>query len=76
VHGDWEGVEEGVVSELSELLRKAAQHVMTPAEIYDQRISWIYSEINMKRSDENLTSAEEISAALKLYGIFPPTGAR
>lgn len=33
--------------ELDRLLKEAADHVMTPAEIWDQRVSYVYGEMNM-----------------------------
>ena len=54
--------------ELDELLRKLAGHKMTPAEIWDQRVSWAYGNL----PHDSTTTREQVEAcAIKMYGPRP-----
>lgn len=55
--------------ELDRLLAKARDHVMTPAEIYEQRISFVYGQCAI----ENPSTTKEMvrEEARKLYGPPP-----
>lgn len=55
--------------ELLALLERARNHIMTPAEVYEQRVSWI---IGMSDFDKELPSREQIEAALLQMGIVKP----
>ena len=44
---------DGMTDGLKELMKKAANHVMTPEEVRAQRISWVYG--NCKLANEHVT---------------------
>jgi len=54
---------------LNELVEKARHHKMTPKEIYEQKVSWIYG---MQDLDKPGMSIEEIKAHLAKQGIVDP----
>lgn len=58
----------GVSPELSALLENARKHKMSPKEVYEQRVSWIYGQLN---PDTGLTK-EQIKARLAEEGIVDP----
>lgn len=55
--------------ELLRLLKEAAQHVMTPAEIWDQRVSFAYGQ--MMNCAPNVTREQVEAEAIKIYGPRP-----
>lgn len=53
-------------SPLADLIERARNHVMTPEEVFEQRVSFVYG---MQDFDGPTRSKDEIRAALiKLYG--------
>lgn len=56
-------------TKLQALLEKAAQHKMTPAEIWDQRVSFVYGQ--MMDCAPNITLEQIEAAATKRYGPRP-----
>lgn len=54
--------------ELEELLRKAAQHVMTPAEVWDQRISFVYGQM---MENPRVTREMVVEQVTKAHGPRP-----
>lgn len=63
---------ENTNSDLLEKIEKARHYVMTPKDVYEQRLSWIWGEINMNRSDDDLVSKDQIKALLAKQGIVDP----
>lgn len=55
---------------LKDLLAKAATHVMTPKEIYEQRVSWLRG-MTGKLSDP-MPTREQAVKALEVLGIVDP----
>lgn len=55
--------------ELDALLKKAAHHVMTPAEIWDQRVSFAYGQ--MMDCAPNITREDVEKRATELHGPRP-----
>lgn len=33
------------MTDLTELLKRAAQHKMTPEEVFEQKVSWVYGQL-------------------------------
>lgn len=55
--------------ELRQLLEKAAKHIMTPKEIYEQKVSWIYGQLIDVQPE---ITKEEIKDQLKKLGVVDP----
>ncbi len=53
--------------DLEELLKKAAQHIMTPQEVWDQRVSFVYGQL----MESNVTREEVEKRATETYGPRP-----
>ncbi len=53
--------------ELIDRLREAAAHEMTPQEIWDQRVSWVYGQ----SMEEGSTREQVEEAATLVYGPRP-----
>lgn len=53
---------------LVNLLEKAARHVMTPREIWDQRVSWACGQL---KGNEVIPRARVEAVAIQLYGPRP-----
>lgn len=56
--------------ELQTLLEKARTHVMTPKEIYEQKVSWLIG-MTGKLSDP-MPTREQVVKALEVMGIVDP----
>lgn len=54
---------------LATLLEKARKHVMTPLEIYEQRVSWIYGELGLQGRE---VTREYVEQVLLNNGISKP----
>ena len=54
---------------LDELLRKAAAHKMTPREIWDQRVSFVYGQ--MMDCAPDITREEVERRVIEMYGPRP-----
>ncbi len=55
--------------ELEKLLRAARKHKMTPREIWDQRISFVYGQL--MDSAPRVTKEDIIARATEMYGPRP-----
>ncbi len=55
--------------ELLALIEKSKKHVMTPAEIWDQRVSWVYGNISM--SNSRVTREHVIATITETHGPRP-----
>ena len=51
---------------LEELLRRAVQHVMTPEEVFEQRVSFVYG--NLVLDGVQMTKEQVRKVALEMYG--------
>lgn len=57
------------MNKLNELLKAAANRVMTPKEQYEQRVSWIYGELGLSGREDTI---DDVKASLAKLGIFEP----
>lgn len=53
--------------ELEALLREAAEHEMTPGEIWDQRVSFVYGQL----MEHRVTREQVIASTIRVYGPRP-----
>lgn len=55
-------------TELNRLLEKARDHKMTPAEIWDQRVSFVYGNMPFRST---VTREQVVAAVTEMYGPRP-----
>lgn len=61
----------GMSPDLAALLEKARSHVMTPKEVFEQRVSWIWGQL----PDGSKVSVNDIRAELERGGVVDPSHA-